>query len=246
MRHPLSILELLRGQRNRARRAGPLDAEHVVVLGGQAALAPGRFIDRLSDGDGGRDAVGVLGRDRARCDLVDERLLGGGAGRGRRGGRRLAPLVTGRRRLRGAGGHRTPGIPGMTGPDDHRLIVWPAPRLPPATVVPAGAPRLDPEAGRPPAEAAARCWVPWPAAEPPAAASGRPGIAGPSAVSVALTAGAVPPAEGAAAVVPGMSASAAAGLRGRPLTRFRTRSGPGLGRGRRARGTRRRRAGPRG
>ena len=101
----------------------------------------------------------------------------------------------------------------MTGPDvtDVTDVTdWPAPRSPPATVVPAGAPRLDPEAGWPLVEAAARRPPPWLAAELSAAVSGRPGIAGPSEVSVALTAGAVPAAEGATAVVPGMSAGAAA------------------------------------
>ena len=53
-----------------------------------------------------------------------------------------------------------PGIPGMIGPDvtDVTDVTgWPAPRVPPATVVPARAPRLDPEAGLPLVEAAARC-----------------------------------------------------------------------------------------
>ena len=98
----------------------------------------------------------------------------------------------------------------MTGPDvtDVTDVTgWPAPRLPPATVVPA-APRLDP---RP---AAGRGCGALLAAVAGAGTSGR-GFRQArnrraSAVSVALTAGAGPAAEGAAAVVPGMSASAAA------------------------------------
>ena len=74
--HRLPVHVLLGGHRNAAGWAGALDAEQVVVLGGQLALPPARLVNGLGDGDRSGYPVTVLGGYRARRDLADERLLG--------------------------------------------------------------------------------------------------------------------------------------------------------------------------
>ena len=76
----LAVHVLLGGQRHAACRAGALDAEQVVVPGGQLALAPPRLVDSLGDRDRSRDPVAVLRLDGPRGDRADEGLLGPGLG----------------------------------------------------------------------------------------------------------------------------------------------------------------------
>ncbi len=74
--------------------AAALDAEQVVILCGQDALAPARLVDSLRDRDRRRDAVPTLGRHRTGRDLLDECALCRGARhswRGRCGV--LVPLI---------------------------------------------------------------------------------------------------------------------------------------------------------
>jgi hypothetical protein len=68
----LAVLEFLRRQHVAAGRAGSLDAEQVVIPGGQAALAPARLLDSLGDRDRGRHAVLALRGHRPRHQHVDE------------------------------------------------------------------------------------------------------------------------------------------------------------------------------
>src|SRR5262249_34398407 len=82
--HHLAALEILSRQHVAAGRAGSLDPEQVVISGGQAALAPARLLDGLGDRDRGRHAVLALRGRRPRQQHVDELLLRGGGGRGRR------------------------------------------------------------------------------------------------------------------------------------------------------------------
>jgi hypothetical protein len=70
-----SVLVLRGGQVGGASGPGALDAEQVVVLAGQAALAPARFIDGLGDGHRGRHTVPALRRNSAWGDRRNERLL---------------------------------------------------------------------------------------------------------------------------------------------------------------------------
>ena len=91
--NPDAVLVLLRRLHVAAGRAGSLDSEQVVVRRGEPALPPARFVDGLGDGDRGRDAVPLLGRDRSWRHHGDERLLGGGARHA--GRRRVVPAVGG-------------------------------------------------------------------------------------------------------------------------------------------------------
>jgi hypothetical protein len=70
-----SALVLRGGQVGGASGPGALDAEQVVVLAGQAALAPARFIDGLGDGHCGRHTIPALRRNSAWGDRRNERLL---------------------------------------------------------------------------------------------------------------------------------------------------------------------------
>jgi hypothetical protein len=79
--HRLPVHVLLGRQRHASRWAGALDAEQVVVLGGQLALPPPGLVDGLGDRDGGGNPVTVLRRDGPGRDCVDERLLRAAFGR---------------------------------------------------------------------------------------------------------------------------------------------------------------------
>jgi hypothetical protein len=74
-RHLLAIDVLPRRQWMAAGWAGALNAEQVVILSGQLALAPARFDDRLGDGDRRRDSVLSLRRRRPVRDPGNEGLL---------------------------------------------------------------------------------------------------------------------------------------------------------------------------
>ena len=73
----MPVLVLRRGQVGAASRPGALDAKQVVVVAGQAALAPARLINGLRDGHRGGHAVPALGGHRARRNRRNERLLRG-------------------------------------------------------------------------------------------------------------------------------------------------------------------------
>ena len=94
-RDPLAVLELLRRQRDAARGTAALDAEQVVVIRGELAGSPPGLVDGLRDRDRRRHAETLLGRERTRCDLIDERLLRFRARR-RGGGRGVLPVRRGR------------------------------------------------------------------------------------------------------------------------------------------------------
>ncbi len=91
----LAVHVLLGGQRHAARGAGALDAEQVVVPGGQLALAPARLVDSLRDRDRGRDPVAVLGLDGPGGHCADERLLRPGLGDWLRRGCGMVPAIRG-------------------------------------------------------------------------------------------------------------------------------------------------------
>jgi hypothetical protein len=76
----LPVHVLLGGHRHAACGAGALDAEQVVLPGGQLALPPPRLVNGLGDRDRRGNPVAVLGGYRAGRDLADERLLGPGLG----------------------------------------------------------------------------------------------------------------------------------------------------------------------
>ena len=118
-RHQLPVLVLLRRQRIAAGRARALDAEQVVVLGRQRALAPARLVDRLGDRHRCGDTVLALRGDGSGRDLANERLLAADVMHRRRSGRRVVPLVVrwGCLRARGqAVSHdRQPGDDGRVG-----------------------------------------------------------------------------------------------------------------------------------
>ena len=73
----MPVLVLRGGQVGGASRPGALDAEQIVVMAGQAALAPARLINSLRDGHRGGHAVPALGGHRTRGDRRNERLLSG-------------------------------------------------------------------------------------------------------------------------------------------------------------------------
>ena len=131
----LAVHVFLGGQRHAARGAGALDAEQVVIPGGQLALAPPRLVDGLGDGDRGRDPVPALSLNGSWGHRADERLLRPGPGNRLPRGRRMVPAVRGalpgpglrgdtrdggtarRVLLAGAWGRLrdAPGLPGVTG-----------------------------------------------------------------------------------------------------------------------------------
>ena len=74
-RDPLAVLEFLRRERDASRGPAALDAEQVVVVRREAALAPAGLVDGLGDRDRCGHAEALLGGERTRCDLADERLL---------------------------------------------------------------------------------------------------------------------------------------------------------------------------
>jgi hypothetical protein len=92
-RDPLPVLEFLGGHHIAARGAAAFDAEQIVILAGQCALAPAGLVDRLSDGHRRRNAEPALGRDRPPRDLIDERLLGRGVIGRSREVRRQMPYI---------------------------------------------------------------------------------------------------------------------------------------------------------
>ena len=92
----MPVLVLGGGQVGGASGPGALDAEQIVVVAGQAALAPARLINGLRDGHRGGHAVPALGGHRARRNRRNERLLRGRgvSGRSRNRDRRWpVPLV---------------------------------------------------------------------------------------------------------------------------------------------------------
>ncbi len=93
--HELTIDDLLRRLHVAAGRTGSLDPEQVVVVGRQDALAPAGLVDGLGDGDGGRYTVLALSGHGASRDLLDEGVLGGGAGLRCARWRHVMPVVRG-------------------------------------------------------------------------------------------------------------------------------------------------------
>ena len=117
----LAVHVFLGRQRHAARGAGALDAEQVVIAGGQLALAPPRLVDGLGDGDRGRDPVPALSLEGPRGHRADECLLRPGPGNRLPRGRRMVPAVRGALPGPGIGGNTRDG-------GTARRVLLPGPR----------------------------------------------------------------------------------------------------------------------